>query len=186
MLAGRLVREFGELADQLLEDRAHLSVADDFGVQVDVGELLGDQVEQAGLRRAGRSAAWKSKRSKMSRTAGENAVDVGDQVLPDVILVAHQLLHVQRRRVVEALAGLPEQERLGVHASLLSLRQLGEDGCLGGLQDAVEPAEDGEWQDDPAVLGLLVVPRSRSATDQMKEERLGSAILGEGMGHSAG
>ena len=49
VLAGGLVGQFGELADQLLEHRAHLGVADDVGVQVDVGELLGDQIEQPGL-----------------------------------------------------------------------------------------------------------------------------------------
>ena len=72
VLAGRLVRELGELADQLLEDEPHLGVADGLGMQVDVGELLGDQIEQPHL--ASRSI-WvgKSKRSKMSRTAGEKA-----------------------------------------------------------------------------------------------------------------
>ena len=35
---------------------------------------------------------------------------------------------------------------------------LGEDLGLDGLEDAVEPAEDGEWEDDPAVFGLFVVP----------------------------
>ena len=33
----------------------------------------------------------------------------------------------------------------------------GEHLCLGGLKDAVEPAEQDERQDDSAVLGLLVV-----------------------------
>jgi hypothetical protein len=49
VLAGGLVGQLGELADQFLEDRAHLRVADHLGVQVDVGELLGDEVEQPGL-----------------------------------------------------------------------------------------------------------------------------------------
>ena len=49
VLAGRLVGEFGELADQLLEDEAHLGVVDDVGVEIDVGELLRDQIEQVRL-----------------------------------------------------------------------------------------------------------------------------------------
>ena len=71
MLAGRLVRQFGELADQLLEDEAHLGVVDDVGVQVDAGELLGDH-DRAGSFLASRSI-WvaKSNRSKMSRTLAE-------------------------------------------------------------------------------------------------------------------
>ena len=63
----------------------------------------------------------------------------------------------KRRRVVEELAGLPQEEGLGVHAGLLALGQFGEHGGLGGLQHAIETAEDGERQDDLAVFGLLVV-----------------------------
>ena len=50
VLAGRLVRELGEPADQLLEDQPHLGVADRVGMQVDVRELLGDEVKQVRLR----------------------------------------------------------------------------------------------------------------------------------------
>ena len=49
MFSGGFVGEFGELADQFLKDVPHLFVADDFGVQVDVGELLGDQIQQVGF-----------------------------------------------------------------------------------------------------------------------------------------
>ena len=35
--------------------------------------------------------------------------------------------------------------------------EAGEDLLLRGLEDAVEPAEDDQRQDDPPVLGLLVV-----------------------------
>ena len=103
VLAGGLVGEFGELADQLLEDRAHLGVADGFRVQVDVGELLGDQVEQPGL---GQPVDLGVEVEALEDVAhrGREGLDVGEQVLPDVVLVAHQLLHVQRRRVVEAAA----------------------------------------------------------------------------------
>ena len=54
VLSGRLVREFRELADQLLEDEAHLRVADLVRVEVDVRELLGDLIEQLRLRAAAR------------------------------------------------------------------------------------------------------------------------------------
>ena len=46
---GSLVGKFGKLADQLLEHSTHLSIADDLRVKVDVLELLGDEVEQAGF-----------------------------------------------------------------------------------------------------------------------------------------
>ena len=73
VLSGSLVRKFGELADQFLEDRAHLGVAD--GVR-DAGRCwrTSRSPGRAGPALARRSIwAWNSKRSKMSRTAGENA-----------------------------------------------------------------------------------------------------------------
>ena len=103
VLAGGLVGELGELADQLLEDRAHLGVADRVGVQVDVGELLGDQVEQAGLGQPVDLGVEVEALEDVAHGRREG-LHVGAQVLADVVLVAHQLLHVERRRVVEELA----------------------------------------------------------------------------------
>jgi hypothetical protein len=114
VLAGGLVGKLGELADELLEDRAHLGVADDLGVQVDVGELLGDEVEQAGL---GQLVDLGVELEALEDVAhgGREPLHVGAEVLADVVLVAHELLQVERRGVVEELAGLAEQEGLGVH-----------------------------------------------------------------------
>ncbi len=50
VLSGRFVRKLRELADQLLEDVAHFRVADLAGMEVDVGELLGDLIEQLRFR----------------------------------------------------------------------------------------------------------------------------------------
>ena len=156
VLSGGLVGKLGELADEFLEDRAHLGIADGGGVQVDVGELLRDEVEQPGL---GQPVDLGVEVEPLEDVAhgGRERLDVGAEVLADVVLVAHELLQVQRRRVVEKLAGLPQEERLGVHAGLLALGQLGEHGGLGGFQHAIETAEDRERQDDLAVFGLLVV-----------------------------
>ena len=49
MLASRFVRKLGELANQLLEYRPHLRIADGFRVQIDVGKLLGDQIKEPGF-----------------------------------------------------------------------------------------------------------------------------------------
>ncbi len=99
---------------------AHLGVADDLGVQVDVGELLGDQVEQPGL---GEPVDLGVELEALEDVAhgGRERLHVGAEVLADVVLVAHQLLQVERRRVVEELAGLLQQERLGVQPGLLAL-----------------------------------------------------------------
>ena len=135
---------------------AHLGVADDLGVQVDVGELLGHQVEQAGL---GQPVDLGVELEALEDVAhgGRERLHVGEQVFADVVLVAHQLLHVQRRRVVEELARLAQQERLRVQPGLFSRRQLGQHGGLGRLQHAIQPPQHGEGQDDLAVFGLLVV-----------------------------
>ncbi len=74
-----------------------------------------------------------------------------------MVLVADQLPHVHRRCVVEALSCLPEQEGFGVYAGLLFGGVLGQNGFLGGLQDAIEAAKNREGQDDLAVVRLLVV-----------------------------
>ena len=49
MFSGGFVRDFGELADQLLEDQAHLAVADLPGWRSILGKLLSDLIEQAGF-----------------------------------------------------------------------------------------------------------------------------------------
>ncbi len=121
VLSGGLVGKFGELADQFLEHGAHLGVADDLGVQVDVGELLGHQVEQLGL---GQPVDLGVEVEALEDVAhgGRKRLNVGEEVFPDVVLVAHQLLHVQGRRVEEELPRLAQQERLGVQPGLLPAR----------------------------------------------------------------
>ena len=126
------------------------------GVEVDVGELLRDEVEQLGL---GEAVDLGVELEALEDVAhgGRERLDVGAEVFADVVLVAHELLQVERRGVVEELAGFPQEERLGVQPGLLALGQLGEHGGLGGLQHAIETAKDGERQNDLAVFGLLVV-----------------------------
>jgi hypothetical protein len=131
VLAGGLVGELGELADELLEDGAHLRVAHRVGVQVDGREFLGDEVEQAGLPRGGRSGRGNSKWTKISRTAGRRP-EVGAEVLADVVLIAHELLQVEGRGVVEKLARFLEEKGVGVEPGFLAQRFFGEDGGLGG------------------------------------------------------
>ena len=156
VLPGGLVGQFGKLADQFLEDRAHLGIADGIGMEVDVGELLGDEVEQAGL---GQLVDLGVKLEALENVAHgrRERLHVGAQVLADVVLVAHELLQVERRGVVEELAGLAQQEGLGIQAGRLAGFLLGQHGGLGGFQHAIQAAQHGEGQDDLAVFGLLVV-----------------------------
>ena len=55
------------------------------------------------------------------------------------------------------LPGLPQKERFGVHASLLLILEFGQHGGFGGFENAVQTPQHGEWQNDLAVIGLLVI-----------------------------
>ena len=88
---------------------------------------------------------------------GRERLHVGAKVFSNVVLVAHDLPQIERRDVVEELAGFPQEEGLGIKAGRLTLFFFCEDGGLGGLKDAVQTAEDGEWEDDLAVFRLFVV-----------------------------
>jgi hypothetical protein len=156
MLAGGLVGQLGKLADQFLEDRAHLGVADHLGVQVDIGELFGDEIEQPGLGQLVDLGVKVEALEDVPHCRRE-CLHVGSQVLADVVLVAHQLLEVERRRVVEELAGLAQQEGFRVQPGCLAGLLLGKDSDLGRFQHAVEAPQHGEGQNDLAILRLLVV-----------------------------
>ena len=111
-----------KLPDQFLEDQPHVGVARAVGVQIDLGELLDDLIEQVRTSSSFSICFRKSKRSKMSRALSREGADVGDQVLADVVRVCQELLEVERRRVVEGLLGLPDEEV--VQGNLLALPRL--------------------------------------------------------------
>jgi hypothetical protein len=156
MLSGGLVGDFSEFADELFEDQTHLAVGDFGGMEVDLGEALGDHIEQAGFGEAVDLGVELEALEDIAH-GGREGLNVGEEVFADVVLVAHQLLHVEGRGVAEALPGFAKQERLGVEALLFAGGVFGEDGGLGGLQNVIETAQNGEWQDDFAVFGLFVV-----------------------------
>jgi hypothetical protein len=103
VLSGGLVRYFGEFANQLLEHEAHLGIADNVGMEVDVGELLGHQVEELGLGQA-LDLGMEVEAHEDVAYGWRETLDVLAQVFADVVLIAHQVLHVEGRRVVEVLS----------------------------------------------------------------------------------
>jgi hypothetical protein len=80
------------------------------------------------------------------------------------LLIAYQLFHIERRRVVETLLGLPEQERLGIQFLLFSGDLFGQYRSLRWSKHAVQTPQHSEWQDHLAIFGLLVV-----ATQQIRD-----------------
>jgi hypothetical protein len=156
MLPRCLVRQFCEASDELLEDEAHLGVIDFVRVQIDLRKPLGDEVEQLVL---GKPVDLGHKVESLEDIAdrGREALNVGEKVLSDIVLIAHELAHIERRHIGEALPGFAQDERLRVQPRLLLLSVFAQHGPLGGFQNAVQTPENSEGQDDLAIVGLLVV-----------------------------
>jgi hypothetical protein len=154
---GGFVGEFGEFADQFFKDRPHLSIADGRRVKIDVGELFGDEVEEA---RFGELVDLGVELKALEDIADgrREGLNVRAEVFADVVLVAHELFHVERGRVVEVLAGFAEEEGFGVDARLLSESEFDEDSRLGRFEHTIQAAEDREGEDDLSIFGLFVVP----------------------------
>jgi len=89
-----------------------LGVINGVRVQVDIGEFLGNQVEQAGLGQTFNLGIEVEALEDVARGQGK-ALDVRVEVFPDMVLVAEQLAEVEWRCVVEALPSLAYQERQG-------------------------------------------------------------------------
>ena len=156
VLADGFVGKLGEFADEFLEHQAHLHVVDLVRVQLDAGELLSDLIQQLGLVQAldrGGEIEVLEDRAHVRSEALDVAVEVG----ADVVLIAHELAHVQRRDVVEVQAGLALDEGFEGDAGRLSGGVFLERGSLAGREHAVQPAQHGERQNDAAVFALLEV-----------------------------
>ena len=156
VLAGGFIGEFGELADQFLEHMPHLRVVHAIRVQVDVGEFLGDQVQQSVLGQPLHLGVEIEALEDVPRLRGE-PVEVGVEVLLHVILIAQHGAQIHRTDVVEPNLRDAQQERCGVDARRLLLADFGQDLLLGRCQHAVHAAKHGERQDHLAVVGLLEV-----------------------------
>ncbi len=113
VLAGRLVGQLREFADQLLEGQAHVVVVDLARMQIDAGELFGHPVEQPGL---GEAVDLDVELEALKDVADgrRERLNISEQILADMIRVAHQPAHVHGRGVEEALLGRAQQERLGI------------------------------------------------------------------------
>lgn len=157
MLPGGFVRQFGKLADEFLEDEPHLRMADGFGMQIDVREFLGDEIQQPGLGEPVNLVVEVERFKDITHGRGKG-LQIRKEIFLDVVLIPHQLFHVERGRVIEKLPRLPQQERLGIHPGLRPDVEFLQDRGLGRFEHAIQPPEDGERQNDLPILGLLVVP----------------------------
>ncbi len=123
MFPGCFIGKLGKFADEFLEHRAHLVVADNFGMQVNVGEFLGDQIQQAGLGELV-NLGVELETFKNIAHGGRERLEIRAQVFADVILVAHELFQVERRGVVKQNTRFLEQEWFGIDLGLRAFSEL--------------------------------------------------------------
>lgn len=154
VLTGGFVGCFGELADEFFEDMAHFGVGDAVGVQIDVGELLDDQQKQVAVFEFFDAVFDFVLSEDVPHVFGEG-VQVGEQIFAQVFGVADQGGQVVAAGVVEGVlvpgAGF-EQDWADGQAFGFSFSDDFQDFWLGVCQDCVEAAQDGEGQDEVAVL----------------------------------
>ena len=184
VLAGGLVGELGEPADQLLVEVAHLQVRDR---RRGAGRCrrTSTTTRYSRLARSSRSI-WVSKSNLLEDVAGRGgeAGDVGAQVVGDGRPGRRA---ARRSRACEVLKNCSPggllQDRVDVLDLALQLRGPVEHLRLGRLQHAVEAAQHRERQDHPAVLGLLVVA-PQQVGDRPDEGRVVLDAVPAGRAHS--
>ena len=164
MVSGFFVGLFVEAHHQMLEQVAHLEVVDPVGVKIDIGHRLDDGEETvAGVELLDLIGQIETLEDE-PRGRGK-AVDVRYEVRRDVLGIAQQPgkgvgAGVVERMLPPGVGGLAEQaiHRRGGHLPRLQLNMLLQNGILGRLQDAIEPAQDEHGQHDKAVLRRPVRP----------------------------
>ena len=170
VLTRGLVLHLREPTEQLLKDVAHRVVGHLGRVQVDVGELGDDLVEQPGLVEGFDLLSKPVLLQDRGGVAGEPC-DVGKQVALDVLVVVQQTGERQWAGVVERRAGDPLQDRVDIPDLPFERSGTVDDLLLGGLQDTVEAAKDDEGQDELPELVLADVA-AQQVSDRPDERDL--------------
>ena len=86
---GCLVGEFGKLSDEFFKDKAHLVIVHPVRVQVYLGKLFRNQIEQAVFMQAFHMGI-KVKAFKNISGVGRKTLNIGVEVLANMVLVANQ------------------------------------------------------------------------------------------------
>jgi len=164
VLAGVLVEGLVEPADQLLEDRPHRRVVHRVRMEIDLAEALQHLEEQAGLVELADRVVEIEPLDHLPHVLAE-ARDVVAEVGGRLRRVGQKPVEVVAGGVVEGEAGGSLQ--LAAPVFQAAVAQLGvprQDLLLGGSEDAVEAAEDGEREDH-----VLVLPALEAVADQVRD-----------------
>lgn len=139
MLSGRLVGLFGELPDQFLEGVPHDVVGDGVGVQVVIGELRDDLMQETADLEAP-DLFLEAELSQDLTYVVRKAVDVLREVVLLVLRSSRDARKGVRSLVVKRVTRFGGQERVRLHAlrrpALMRLQDL----RTRGFQHALQPA----------------------------------------------
>jgi hypothetical protein len=158
MVARRLIGQFVEAADEVLEDESHLLVRHCIRVQVHITELRDDEEQEVRLTHLF-DLALELEEIENGADIGREPFDVADEMLCDVVRVALQFLEVERRMIVETLTGgIVEHPVEGVVIEPAAFAPLvfRQHFCLRRSQHAIEATQHGHRQHDPLVLRRTV------------------------------
>ena len=136
VLTGSVVGGFGEAADQLLEDQAHLVVAVGLGAEVRAGKALDDLVKQVGVVELFQEVLEAEVLEDLPRRRTE-VLDVVIQVVQHLVLAQAGQVHGRGVVELQSACGLL-QEGPERQVRVLALVVLGQQRLLGGGQDALQ------------------------------------------------
>ena len=157
VVAGGLVGEFIEPADQVLEDQTHLFVRHLARVQIHPAELRNHHVEDVRLAHL-LDLGFELEVFEDAAYLGGEPLEVAHQMLRDVVGIPQQPLEIEIRVIVESLACCLVEHGVQHCAlvSALALSMFGENAGFGGRQHTVEATQHRHREHDSLVPGWPV------------------------------
>lgn len=177
MFAGGLVGAFGEAPDELLEDETHVVVGDDRRAEVGEADALDDLVEKIGVVELADELGEIEILEDLAGILGEGG-EVGFEIGLDTGLAEGGEIHLRGVEEGEPAGGTKEEFFMGLLGELLPSEfiELGEDLGFALGEHAFEAAQEGEGQNDAAVLALLEI----TAKEVGESPDVGGEVVGRG------
>ncbi len=163
MFTSGFVALLTESADQLFKYVTHLKVADLIWMKIRLSKLLNHQIQQVVFVQPNNLVIdLESIYENLSGIVTETVDHIG-QVRSDIVRVIQQLLKSEFAGVVKAVPRRHVQHGFthGIVHVLGQILHLLENLVLCGGKNTVQTAQDGEWQNNLAVVGLFVVPTQK-------------------------
>jgi hypothetical protein len=125
-------------------------------MEVDVAKLFGDEIEQVGFGKSVNLGLEVKAFEDITNGIGK-VLDVGNEILTDMVRVAHELVQVEGRSVVEVLTSFSKDERLRVDPSGFPQGFLFKHSRFGRFKHTIEAPEHGERENDSPIFRLFII-----------------------------